>query len=351
MHVPLWIWAVTVVAILGFFVFDFYSHVRKPHAPSIKESAWWSAFYVGLALVFGGFVYLVWDHHHGIEYLTGYVTEKALSVDNLFVFALIMGAFQIPRKYQQKVLLIGIALALFLRLIFILLGAGIIEVWSDVFYLFALALLFTAVKMLVDEVRDAPPTHPEDMLVIKVVRKVIPVTPGYESDHLITHTKGRHHFTPLMVALVAIGFVDVLFALDSIPAIYGITQEAYLVFATNAFSLLGLRQLYFLLDGLLKRLVYLSYGLALILAFIGVKLFLHALNHNNLPFVNGGADVAVPEVGTELSLVVIVGVLAITVVASLAKDKRDETHGAVDAAVRTPAGREEETAPGERPGA
>lgn len=347
MHVPLWIWGITIVVILGFFLFDFYSHVRQPHEPSMKEAAGWSAFYVALALLFGVFVYVVWDHPHGIEYFTGYVTEKALSVDNLFVFALIMGAFQIPRKYQQKVLLIGIALALALRLVFILLGAGLIEVWSDVFYLFALFLLFTAIKMVVDEVRDAPPTDPQDMLAIKLVRKVIPVTPGYESDHLITHTRGSHHFTPLMVALVAIGCVDVLFALDSIPAIYGITQEAYLVFATNAFSLLGLRQLYFLLDGLLKRLVYLSYGLSIILGFIGVKLLLHALNHNNLPFLNEGRDVPVPEVTTEISLLVIVAVLTITVVASLWKNKRDEAQGALDTRVSAcPEADERRAAPG-----
>lgn len=334
MTVPLWVWGVTIVVILGFFVFDFYSHVRTPHEPSIKESAWWSAFYIGIALAFGGLVYLVWDHTHGIEYFTGYVTEKALSVDNLFVFALIMGAFQIPRKYQQKVLLIGIVLALAFRLLFILLGAGIINAWSDVFYLFGLFLLFTAGKMLVDELRDAPPTDPQDMTTIKIIRKVIPVTPELEGDHLITHRKGRHHFTPLMVALVAIGVIDVMFALDSIPAIYGITQEAYLVFTTNAFSLLGLRQLYFLLDGLLDRLVYLSYGLAVILGFIGLKLIAHALHNNHLPFINGGESVPVPEVGTEASLIVIVVVLTVTVLASLWKNKRDQAAGGVDTRVR-----------------
>ncbi|MCH6195912.1 TerC/Alx family metal homeostasis membrane protein [Corynebacterium mastitidis] len=328
MTVPFWIWAVTFAVILGLFIFDFYSHVRTPHEPTIKESAWWSVIYVLLALVFGGFVYAVWDHQHGMEYFTGYVTEKALSVDNLFVFALIMGAFQIPRKYQQKVLLIGIALALVFRLVFILLGASIINAWSDVFYLFGLFLLFTAAKMIADEVRDAPPTDPQDMLVIKLVRKVVPVTETYESDHLTLKKNGKRYFTPLMVALVAIGMVDVMFALDSIPAIYGVTQEAYLVFTTNAFSLLGLRQLYFLLDGLLDRLGYLSYGLSVILGFIGIKLILHALHENKLPFLNGGQPVhGVPEIQTETSLLVIVGVLVVTVVASLWKNKRDQASG------------------------
>ena len=337
MTVPFWIWAVTILVILGFFVFDFYSHVRTPHEPTIKEAAWWSAFYVGLALAFGVFVYVVWTHQHGVEFLTGYVTEKALSVDNLFVFALIMGAFQIPRKYQQKVLLIGIALALFFRLLFILAGAAVIEAWSDVFYIFGIFLLVTAAKMVIDEVRDAPPTDPNDMWVIKMLRKVVPVTSGYEKDHLIVHKKSQHAFTPLLVALIAIGLIDVLFALDSIPAIYGITTGAYLVFTTNAFSLLGLRQMYFLLDGLLDRLVYLSYGLSVILGFIGIKLLLHALHENNLPFINGGDNVyAAPEVGTEFSLIFIVVVLTITVVASIWKNKRDEAQGAVDTRAKAP---------------
>ena len=191
MSVPLWIWIATIVVILGFFIFDFYSHVRTPHEPTLKESASWSAFYVGLALLFGVFVYFMWDHQHGMEYFTGYVTEKALSVDNLFVFALIMGAFKIPRKYQQKVLLIGIVLALVFRLAFILAGAAIIAAWSDVFYLFAFFLLWTAIKLLWDEITDAPETDPNDMKVIRWLRKVVPVTPGYHGDKLTTKFHGK----------------------------------------------------------------------------------------------------------------------------------------------------------------
>ncbi|WP_312714031.1 TerC family protein [Corynebacterium flavescens] len=335
MGVPLWIWIVTLVVILGFFIFDFYSHVRTPHEPSLKESGFWTAFYVGLALLFGLGVWIIWDHEHAMQYYTGYVTEKALSVDNLFVFALIMGAFKIPRKFQQKVLLIGIVLALVCRLVFILMGAAIIAAWSDVFYIFAVFLLYTAIKLIIDEVRDAPETDPNDMLVIKWLRKVVHVTPRYHGDRLMHREesgkkKGKLGFTPLFIALVSIGLVDVMFAFDSIPAIYGITSEAFLVFTTNAFSLMGLRQMYFLLDGLLDRLVYLPYGLGIILGFIGVKLLFHALHENNLPFINGGDNVpGIPEIPTMLSLLIIVGVLVVTVLASIVKNKRDEVQGGI----------------------
>lgn len=320
-------WTITIVVVAGFFIFDFYSHVKTPHDPSMKESAGWSIFYIALACVFGGFLWLTWGepgnpHQHGIEFFTGYVTEKALSVDNLFIFALILGAFKIPRQYQQKVLLIGIAIALALRLLFILLGAAVISAWSDVFYLFAIFLLWTAAKLLWDEVADKEETDPNDMPIIKLIRKVIPVKGETHGDALWFKENGKRVLTPLFVALVAIGFVDLLFALDSIPAIYGITQEPYIVFTTNAFALLGLRQLYFLLDGLLDKLVYLSYGLSLILGFIGIKLLLHALHENNLPFINGGENIAVPEVPVEMSLLVIVGILVITTVASLTIGKK-----------------------------
>lgn len=320
-------WVITIAVVAGFFIFDFFSHVKTPHEPSMKESALWSLFYVALACAFGGFLWLTWSepgnpHQHGMEFFAGYITEKALSVDNLFIFALIMGSFKIPRKYQQKVLLIGIALALILRGVFIALGAAIIEAWSDVFYLFGLFLLWTAAKLLWDEIADNEEQDPQDMAVIKVVRKFIHVSDHYESDRLWFKENGKKVLTPLFIALVAIGFVDVLFALDSIPAIYGITSEPYIVFTTNALALLGLRQLYFLLDGLLDRLVYLSYGLFVILAFIGVKLILHALHENNLPFINGGNGLAVPEVSVEVSLLTIVGVLVITTVLSLTVGKK-----------------------------
>lgn len=334
MGVPLWIWAITGIVILGFFIFDFYSHVRDPHEPSMKESAGWTIFYGIMAVIFGGLIWGLWDKEHAMQYFTGYVTEQALSIDNLFVFALIMTAFKIPRKYQQKVLLIGIVLALVFRFIFILMGAAIISAWSDVFYIFAIFLIYTAVKLMYDEATDAPPTDPNDMAIVRGLRKVVNVTPRYHGDKLIHRVddgkKKALAFTPLFVALLAIGAIDVMFAFDSIPAIYGITSEPFLVFTTNAFALLGLRQLYFLLDGLLDRLVYLPYGLGLVLGFIGVKLFLHALHENNLFFINGGDDVPVPTISTVVSLVVIIGILAVTVIASIIKSKRDQAAGRVE---------------------
>ncbi|QTH58624.1 TerC family protein [Corynebacterium hindlerae] len=334
MEVNLLTWSITGLVVLGLFVFDFYSHVRKPHEPSMKESASWMLFYMALSTIFGIFLWFTWSepgnpHQHGMEFFTGYVTELALSVDNLFMFALIMGSFKVPRRFQQKVLLIGIVLALIFRLVFILLGAAVINAWSDVFYLFGLFILYTAVKLIIDEMSDQPETDPSDMWVIKTLRKVIHVTPSYESDKLSVRVNGKRALTPLFVCLVAIGMIDVMFALDSIPAIYGITQEAYIVFTANAFALLGLRQMYFLLDGLIDRLVYLPYGLAIILGFIGVKLVLHALHENNLPFINGGQNVHVPEIPTLASLLVIVSVLAITAGASILKTKRDEAQGGV----------------------
>ena len=328
MHVPLSIWLITSAVILGFFIFDFVSHVRTPHEPTMKESGGWAAFYMLMACIFGGIVWWLWDAEHGVQFFTGYITELSLSVDNLFVFALIMGAFKIPRAYQQKVLLIGIVIALICRLLFILLGAVIIEAWSDVFYIFAAFLLYTAIKMVYDEATDQEDPDPNDMFVVKTLRKVIPVTKSYHSDRLFSVTEaGKKAVTPLFVALLSIGFIDVMFAFDSIPAIYGITQEAFLVFTSNAFALLGLRQLYFLLNGLLDKLVYLPYGLAVVLGFIGAKLLLHALHENNLSFINGGENVNVPEVSTVLSLVVIVAVLAVTAVASIIKERADVKAG------------------------
>lgn len=331
MHVPLHIWLITSAVILGFFVFDFVSHVRTPHEPTMKESGGWALFYMTMAAIFGGLVWVLWDSEHALQFFTGYITELSLSVDNLFVFALIMAAFKIPRAYQQKVLLIGIVMALVFRLIFILLGAVIISAWAWVFYLFAAFLIYTAIKLVYDEVTDQEDPDPNDMFVVKTLRKVIPVTRSYHSDRLVSVTEtGKKAVTPLFVALLSIGFIDVMFAFDSIPAIFGITQESFLVFTANAFALLGLRQLYFLLNGLLDKLVYLPYGLAIILGFIGVKLLLHALHENNLPFINGGEGLNVPEVGTVASLLVIVGTLAVTAVASLMKDRAEVKAGRRD---------------------
>ncbi|MDT2008717.1 TerC family protein [Rhodococcus opacus] len=321
MHVSPLVWVITCVVILGLFVFDFFAHVRTPHAPTFRESAFWSSVYIGVAILFGLIVMWLWGSQYGGEYFAGYVTEKALSVDNLFVFVIIMGTFAVPREYQQKVLLIGIVMALVMRGIFIAVGAAAINTYSWVFYLFGAFLIYTAYTLLRDHGNEKEVEEERDSKIVAIAKKFLPTTDTYDGDKLVTRINGKRVVTPLLLALVAIGFTDVLFALDSIPAIYGLTQEPYLVFTANAFALMGLRQLYFLIGGLLDRLVYLSYGLSIILAFIGVKLVLHALHENTLGFINGGEHVAVPEVSTVLSLAVIIGVLAVTTVASLLKTR------------------------------
>ncbi|HEU4491716.1 MAG TPA: TerC family protein [Jiangellales bacterium] len=322
MNVTFWVWIVTFVAILALFVFDFYAHVRTPHAPSIKEAAWWSTFYIVLALVFGVGVLLVSGTRYGAEYFAGYVTEKSLSVDNLFVFVIIMAKFAVPREYQQKVLLVGIAIALVMRGIFIALGAAAIANFSWVFYIFGAFLIYTAWK-LAREKHDQDEEFKENA-VLRFAERVLPTTTDYHGDRLTVRIDGKRLVTPMLVVMIAIGTTDLLFALDSIPAIYGLTNEPYIVFTANAFALLGLRQLYFLIGGLLERLVYLSLGLSVILGFIGVKLVLEALHTNELPFVNGGQHVEwAPQIPIWLSLTIIIGTLAVTTVASLLKTRRD----------------------------
>ncbi|ATQ31736.1 tellurium resistance protein TerC [Rhodococcus ruber Chol-4] len=324
MHVTPLVWIVTILVILGLFVFDFYAHVRKPHAPTLRESGFWSAVFIGLAVVFGVVVFAVWGPTYGGEYFAGYVTEKALSVDNLFVFVIIMSTFAVPREYQQKVLTIGIVLALVMRGAFIAVGAAAINTYSWVFYLFGAFLIYTAIKLIREHGEEVEHEKERENRIVSLVRKVYPTTDEYHGDKLFTRIDGKRFATPMLLALAAIGFTDILFALDSIPAIYGLTSEPYLVFTANAFALMGLRQLFFLIGGLLERLVYLSYGLSVILGFIGIKLVLHALHENTLSFVNGGEHVAVPEISTWLSLGVIVGVLVVTTVASLLKTRSEK---------------------------
>lgn len=324
MQVSTTIWIITCLVIAGLFVFDFVAHVRVPHAPSLKESGFWSAVYLTIAVAFGGFVWWKWGSTFGGEYFAGYVTEKALSVDNLFVFVIIMSKFAVPEEYQQKVLLLGIVMALVFRGVFIAVGAAAINAYSWVFYLFGAFLIFTAVKLLRES--DDPVDHEErrESRLERFLKRALRTADEYDSDKLCTRASGTLLATPMLVVLVVIGCTDIVFALDSIPAIYGLTQQPYLVFAANAFALMGLRQLYFLLGGLLDRLVYLSFGLSFILAFIGVKLVLHALHENTLPFINGGTQVPVPAISTPVSLVVIVGTLVITTVASLLTARRVE---------------------------
>jgi tellurite resistance protein TerC len=308
------VWGSTIVAIAGLLLFDFVVHVRKAHVPTLREAAVWSALYVGVALLFGVGVLVFGGTGPGSEYFAGYVTEKALSVDNLFVFLIILSSFRVPREDQQKVLLFGIAFSLVARTGFIFLGAALINSFAWVFYLFGLVLLVTAGNMLKPQGEDS---HTADNIVVRVARRVLHTTDRYDGDKLFTVQDGRRAMTPMLLVMVAIGGTDILFALDSIPAIFGLTQNTFIVFTATAFSLLGLRQLFFLVDGLLDRLIYLSYGLAVVLAFIGGKLVLHAMHENNVPFVNDGEPIPVVEISTGLSLGVILGVLALTVAASL----------------------------------
>jgi tellurite resistance protein TerC len=302
--------------------------VRRAHVPALREAATWSALYVGIGVAFGLGMLLVAGPRYGGEYFAGFLTEKALSVDNLFVFLLIMTSFAVPREDQQKVLLFGIVFSLLARTAFILAGAALIERFAWVFYLFGAVLLVTAVNLVRGEVSgDGAGDDEADNVMVRLARRVVHTSEHYDGDRLTTVENGRRVLTPMLLVMVAIGGSDILFALDSIPAIFGLTQETYIVFTATAFSLMGLRQLFFLIQGLLERLVYLSWGLAVVLGFIGVKLVLHALHENDVPFLNGGRPFGVPEVGTALSLGVIVVVLTVTVVASLLSDREPETAG------------------------
>ena len=318
MQVPGLVWTLTVAGILGLIAFDFFFHVRRAHIPSLREAGIWSSIYVGIAVVFGLGVLVFGGQDMGAEYFAGYVTEKALSIDNLFVFLVLLGSFKVPRADQQKVLLFGIVFSLIARTGFIFLGAALINSFAWVFYLFGLILLVTAGNLLRPDENDE---RSADNIVIRIARRFVRTSDEYDGDKLFTVQDGKRVMTPMLLVMIAIGGTDILFALDSIPAIFGLTQSVYLVFTATAFSLLGLRQLYFLLDGLLDRLIYLSYGLAAILAFIGVKLILHALHENNVPFINGGEHIDVVEISTVVSLGFIIGVLVITVIVSLLSPK------------------------------
>ncbi len=318
MHVSAALWAITIAFITGLILFDFFFHVRKAHIPTLREAAIWSALYIGIAVAFGVAVLFFGGTTAGMEYFAGYVTEKALSVDNMFVFLVIIGSFAVPRADQQKVLLFGIVFALIARTALIFIGAALINNFAWVFYLFGLLLLITAGNLLRPETSEG---RSADNLLIRIARRFLRTSDEYDGDKLFTVVDGKRMLTPMLLVMVAIGGTDILFALDSVPAIFGLTQNVYIVFTATAFSLLGLRQLYFLIDGLLDRLIYLSYGLAAILGLIGVKLFLHALHENNVPFINGGEPVQVVEISIPVSLGFIIATLAITTTASLISPK------------------------------
>lgn len=312
---PIWFEIGTYVVLLLILGFDLFLAFKRPHVPSSRESALWIGFYVVLALLFAGLMLWLGDAEHAGQFVAGWLTEYSLSIDNLFVFLLIMSRFAVPRRYQQELLMVGIILALIFRGIFILLGAALIENFSWVFYIFGAFLVFTAIQ----QVRTGP--HDEvarESRMITWVRKRVAITDTFDGAKLRTHIDGKRVFTPVLMVLIALGTTDLVFALDSIPAIFGITQSPFIVFTANVFALMGLRQLYFLLGDLVDKLEYLKYGIAFILLFIGVKLVFHAMHANELPFINGGRSIEwAPEINTWTSLIVIVAAMAVAVVASL----------------------------------
>ncbi|MFM5905420.1 MAG: TerC family protein [Micrococcales bacterium] len=313
----IWFEVVSMVAITGILIADLLVIFKRPHIPSAKESAIWISAYAVLALVFAGILWQFVSPAKSSEFLAGWLTEYSLSVDNLFVFVLIMSRFSVPKKYQQEVLMVGVIMALTLRGVFIVIGSALIEQFSAIFYLFGAFLLYTAFHQAFRSEGDDEET--ESRLIIWL-RKRISVSEGYDGAKLRTEVNGRKVFTPMIVVFLAIALTDVMFAFDSIPAIFGITTDSFIVFTANVFALMGLRQLYFLLGGLLDKLEYLKYGISFILAFIGFKLVAHALHVNELPFVNGGKAVEwAPEISSNTSLLVIVASIAVSAVASLTK--------------------------------
>lgn len=315
--IPAWFEVSSLVALSLIIAGDLIVAYRRPHVPAARESALWVGFYVALALVFAGMLLWLGDVEHAGQFVAGWLTEYSLSIDNLFVFLLIMAQFRVPRKFQQEILMVGILIALVLRAIFIIIGAQLIENFGWVFYIFGAFLLYTAWKQAFTGFEDDEQTENR---MIRFMRKRVAITEQFDGGKLRTTVDGKRMFTPVLVVILALGATDLVFALDSIPAIFGITQNPFLVFSANVFALMGLRQLYFLLGDLIDRLVYLHYGIAFILAFIGVKLVFHALHGNELFFINGGQPVEwIPEISTWLSLAVIIGAMVTATVASVVK--------------------------------
>jgi len=305
-----WFEIISMVVITGILLADILIIFKRPHIPSAKESAIWVGVYAALALIFGAILWLVIDSTKASEFVAGWLTEYSLSIDNLFVFVIIMSRFSVPKKYQQEVLMVGVILALVLRGLFIIVGAALIEQFSAIFYLFGAFLLYTAYHQAFRSHEDDEETESK---LIKWLRKRIHVSDGFDGAKIRTVVNGKKVFTPMLVVFIAIALTDVMFAFDSIPAIFGITTDPFIVFTANVFALMGLRQLYFLLGGLLDKLEYLKYGIAFILGFIGFKLVAHAMHVNELPFINNGQHIEwAPEISSNTSLVVIVLSIAVS---------------------------------------
>ncbi|MDH2428160.1 TerC family protein [Sphaerisporangium sp. TRM90804] len=320
MNLPTWVWLVTVGAFALMLGLDFYLVARNPRRPGFRECVRWVSFYVALAAAFGIGVLVLAGPKYGGEFFAGWITEYSLSVDNLFVFLIIMSRFQVPDRYRQKVLMTGIVLAILMRGVFIAVGAEAVSRFDWLFYIFGAFLVYTAWKFVTEKEEEADFS---ENLALRTVRRILPSTKEYHGASMTVRVAGRRLVTPMLIVMVAIGTSDLLFAVDSIPAIFGLTKEPYIVFTANVFALMGLRQLFFLVGGLLDRLVYLNKGLALVLAFIGVKLVLEALNHDGFTWA--------PTVPIVVSLGIIIGTLAITTVISLLKSRGDRGKDAADA--------------------
>jgi len=328
MNVPPWVWILTIGLTSVLLLVDVVIIGRRPHVPSMGESGRHLALFVTLAVLFGLGVWYFSGPDFAAQYYAGWLTEYSLSIDNLFVFLIIMAKFGVPEKLQQTALLVGIVIALILRAIFIAVGAAAINEFSWIFYVFGAFLIFTAVKLVREG--DSDDDEFEENRLLRWVEARFPATNVWQGTKLFVTENGSRIITPMFIVILALGTTDLLFALDSIPAIFGLTQEPYLVLTANIFALMGLRQLYFLIGGLLKRLVYLGIGLAILLSFIGIKLMLHAAHVNELPFINGGKPVSgAPEISIGQSLTVIVAILAITTIASLLKTRKDNAASTV----------------------
>lgn len=326
-QVPLWFEVGSLVVLSLVLIADLMLAVWRPHEPSTRESALWVGFYVVLALGFAWLMFIVAGAQYGAEFLAGWVTEYSLSIDNLFVFVLILASFNVPRKYQQQVLMIGILLAIVFRGAFILLGAALIASFSWIFYVFGAFLVVVGVQQFFSGRSDD--VERESKLSAFLSQR-LDVVNEYDGLKLRIQHQGRKAFTPVIVVLIALGTADVIFAVDSIPAIYGITESPFIVFTANVFALMGLRQLYFLLGHLIDKLEYLHWGIAFILTFIGLKLVFHALHENELPFLNGGEHILwAPDIGTWESLIVIVAAMAVAVIASVFKLRQDNKQAAL----------------------
>jgi tellurite resistance protein TerC len=332
LQLPLWFEVGSLIVLTLILAADLLLILKRPHIPSTRESTLWVVFYVTLALIFAGLMWIFAGGEYAGQFVAGWLTEYSLSIDNLFVFVLIMSQFAVPRRYQQEVLMVGIIIALILRGAFILIGAAAIEQFSWVFYIFGAFLVWTAYRQAFpggdhdDEVK-------RENFIVRLLRRTIDISDHYDGAKLRTVVDGKKIFTPMIIVFAAIGVTDLLFAIDSIPAIFGITTSPFIVFTANIFALMGLRQLYFLLGDLLDRLRYLHYGIAFILAFIGLKLVFHAMHVNELPFINGGEPIEwAPEISTWMSLGVIILSMTVATIASLIASARDKRATTPDAA-------------------